>query len=115
MSRSTLFPVLCLIPAVVAACGPATFLIERDGTSAFFGRERPYLHTMLCDHAELKVVLRDADLPADVQNDFYRYACSEQRSYDKVASLYLFLTPREKINLKKAFEKHGYRVNYVPC
>ncbi len=105
--------ILCAIFA--AGCSPATFLISKDGESAFFGRERSSFYRLLCTGEELKTILADADLSSDVKNDLYHYTCSDQRSYDKVVSLYVFLTPDEKKKLKSAFIKHGYEVNYLNC
>ena len=100
---------------LVAGCSPSTFLINKAGTSSYFGNNSPFLHKMLCTRNELRLILADADLPREMQSDFYRYTCSEERSYDKVISLYLVLTPVEKKQLKRAFEKHGYEVNRLHC
>ena len=104
---------LCVL--LFAGCGPSTFLIDKAGTSAYFGSNSPFLHKMLCTRDELRLILADADLPRVMENDFYRYTCSEERSYEKVISLYLILTPVEKMQLKRAFEKHGYEVNRLHC
>jgi hypothetical protein len=104
---------LCM--ALLSGCGPSTFLINKAGTSAYFGRNSQYLNKMLCRKDELRLILADADLPREMESDLYRYNCSEERSYDKVISLYLFLTPAEKMRLKRAFEKHGYEVNRLHC
>jgi hypothetical protein len=104
---------LCMV--LLAGCGPSTFLINKAGTSSYFGSNSPFLHKMLCTRDEFRLILADADLPREVESDFYRYTCSEQRSYEKVISLYLFLTPVEKMQLKRAFEKHGYEVNRLHC
>ncbi len=104
---------LCVV--LLAGCGPSTFLIDKAGTSAYFGRNNQYLNKKLCTSGELRLILADADLPREIESDFYRYTCSEERSYDKVISLYLVLTPVEKMQLKRAFEKHGYEVNRLHC
>jgi len=104
---------LCVV--LLAGCGPSTFLIDKAGTSAYFGRNNQYLNKKLCTSDELRLILADADLPGEIESDFYRYTCSEERSYDKVISLYLVLTPAEKLQLKRAFEKHGYEVNRLHC
>jgi len=102
--------------ALVAACaGPSTFLLGKNGDYEYFGKDRPYLRKLLCKQGELEAVLSSAALPADRKKDFQRYICSDERSYDKVISLYLFLSPEEKRSLKKAFEQQGYEVNRMPC
>lgn len=115
MKRAPLLIKWFLCAALLAGCGPTTFLIDKDGTFAYFGREKPYLHKTLCMREELKTILADAELPQEIQNDLQRAVCSDERSSDKVVSLYLFLTPEEKQKLKKAFEKHGYKVNQLSC
>jgi hypothetical protein len=104
---------LCMV--LLAGCGPSTFLIDKAGTSAYFGSKSPFLHKMLCTRDELRLILADADLPREMEGDFYRYTCSEERSYEKVISLYLILTPVEKMRLKRSFEKYGYEVNHLHC
>ena len=106
----------CLLCAFLfAGCGPSTFRLDKDGTSGYFGSDRPPLRTMLCDRGDLKIVLDRAELPEDVRNDFIRHVCSDQRSFESTKSLYLFLAPDEKIRLKKAFEKQGYKINHIDC
>lgn len=104
---------LCVL--LFAGCGPSTFLIDKAGNSAYFGRNNQFLNKKLCTTDELRLILADADLPREMESDFYRYSCSAERSYDKVISLYLVLTPVEKLQLKRAFEKHGYEVNRLHC
>jgi hypothetical protein len=104
---------LCIV--LLAGCGPSTFLINKAGNSAYFGRNNQFLNKKLCTSGELRLILADADLPRQMESDFYRYACSEESSYEKVISLYLILTPVEKMQLKRAFEKHGYEVNRLHC
>jgi hypothetical protein len=105
--------ILCVV--LLAGCRPATFLIDKAGSTSYFGRNSPYIQKVLCVKGDLKLILADADLPGGLEDDFYHYTCSEERSYDKVISLYLFLTPTEKKRLKEAFEKHGYAVNHLHC
>lgn len=107
---SGLLPVLFL-----AACGPSTFIVTKDGYAGYFGRDQAFLRTLLCVRGDLEAVLASAVLPEEIKSDFRRYVCSEERSYDKVLSLYLFLTPDEKKSLKSAFEKQGYEINNVHC
>jgi hypothetical protein len=113
------FPVVLAGAAVCAVlfagCGPTTFLIGKAGSYTNFGRDKPFFRKMLCERGELSRILANADLPQDLENDFYRYTCTKERSYDKVVSLYLFLTPAEKTRLKNAFKRQGYQVNSLPC
>jgi len=99
----------------LGGCGPATFILNKDGVAAYFGRENGFLHTLLCDRGDLKQVLSETSIPANIQNDLYRYNCTAERSADKIISLYLYLSPEEKLELKHAFTKHDYRINYMSC
>ncbi len=104
-----------LIAFALSACGPSTFLINRDGVSSYFGRERGDLQKRLCMGNDLAAILSDTDLPSDIRDDFTTYSCSNERSSEKVLSLYLFLTPEQKHDLKQAFGRHGYEVNRISC
>ena len=72
---------LCIV--LLAGCGPSTFLINKAGNSAYFGRNNQFLNKRLCTSGELRLILADADLPREMESDFYRYACSEESSYEK--------------------------------
>lgn len=101
---------------LISGCTPATFLIQKGNSMAYyFGTESRGAYKLLCESGDLKKVLRDAELPEDIKNDFYEYTCTESRSKEKVFSLYTFLTPEEKKSLKQAFVRHNYTINSVPC
>lgn len=101
---------------LLAGCAPSTFLIQKGTSNAYyFGSESKKAYEMLCSGGELKKVLRDAELHEDIKDELYRYVCTEARSFDKVVSLYIFLTPEEKKNLKSAFVKHDFIINTVRC
>ena len=107
--------VVVLAALALSACGPSTFLINRDGVSSYFGRGGGTLQKRLCAGNDLAAILSDANLPADIREDFTIYSCSKERSSEKVLSLYLFLTPEQKKDLKQAFVRHGYEVNHINC
>ncbi len=106
---------LLALAFVLAACKPTTFVITKGDRGYYFGRESKSLQNMLCKTSDFKKILRDAKIPADVKSQFYEYVCSDRASKEKVVSLYTFLTPEEKKSLKRAFGRHGYTVNYIPC
>ncbi len=113
MKKFILFSVIFIF--IIAACQPSTFVISKGTRAYYFGRESKGLYRLLCETGDLKKVLRDSDIPVYLKEDFYRYICTDHRSEEKVISLYQFLTPEERRSLKRAFIKHGYTVNYVPC
>ncbi len=101
---------------LAAGCGSSTFIITKGGEHAYyFGRVSKSLQKLLCKSGDFRKILRDAEIPEQVKPDFYRYVCTKEADKKKVVSLYKFLSPAEKESLKRAFIKHGYTVNYVPC
>ncbi len=104
-----------LLLLLLAGCAPSTFIVNNGVRAYYFGSESKGAYKMLCESGDLQKVLRDAELPDEIKEDFFEYACSEGRSNAKVISLYTFLTPTEKKSLKRAFVRHRYTVNSVPC
>ncbi|MGE5237449.1 MAG: hypothetical protein ACM3ON_01465 [Chloroflexota bacterium] len=104
-----------LLAMVVAGCAPTTFIISKDGRAYYLGRKSESLYNMLCRSGDLERILAETSMPDDLKKEFYRYNCSGERSKEKVVSLYLFLSPEEKEDLQRAFRRHGYTINYVPC
>ncbi len=107
---------LILLLLIVAGCASSTFVITKGGEHGYyFGRVSKSLQKILCKSGDFRKILRDAQIPEHTKPEFYRYVCTEDANRDKVVSLYQFLSPEEKESLKRAFIKHGYTVNYVPC
>ncbi len=109
------FLAIIIFAALLSACQPSTFVISKGTRAYYFGRESKSLQRLLCDSGDLNRILRDATIPEHLKEGFYIYVCTENRSEQKVISLYQFLTPEERKSLKRAFIRHGYTVNYVPC
>lgn len=99
----------------LVGCAPSTFIISKDDRAYYFGRESKVLRVMLCDSGDLKRILSETIMPENLKEDLLRYNCSEDQSEKKVIATFLFLTPEEKDDLKSAFIRHGYVINYVPC
>lgn len=107
---------LMLLVLMIAGCASSTFVITKGGEHGYyFGRVSKSLQRILCQSGDFKKILRDAQIPEHTKPEFYRYVCTKDADRDKVVSLYHFLSPEEKKSLKRAFIKHGYTVNYVPC
>jgi hypothetical protein len=115
MKRLKAFVAGLVAAALLAGCGPTTFIISKDGRAYYLGRKSQGLYDMICSSGDLKRVLEDTSIPEDLRKEFYRYNCTEEHSKEKVVSLYLFLSPEEKEELKSAFRRHGYTINFVPC
>ncbi len=106
---------LAVFSLLAAGCGSSTFIITKGERGYYFGRVSKSLQKLLCKSGDFSKILRDAEIPDQVKPEFYRYVCTKEADKKKVVSLYKFLSPSEKQSLKRAFIKHGYTVNYVPC
>jgi hypothetical protein len=100
---------------LLAGCSATTFIISKDGRAYYLGTKSKSLHAMICASGDLKRVLADTTITGDLKDEFYRYNCTDEQSKEKVVALYTFLTPEEKEQLKRAFRRLGYDINYVPC
>ncbi len=109
------FLVLLAMISLSAGCGPTTFLVGKDNSYAFFGRINTPLAKDLCTSGELRTILDDALIPAIAKDGFFRNICTAEYSHDMVLSIYAFMTPEEKKELRLAFTRHGYEVNVVHC
>jgi serine/threonine protein kinase len=58
------------------------------------------LYEMLCKSGDLTQILAETSIPEDLKKDLYRYNCTDERSKEKVVSLYLFLSPEKTIKRK---------------
>ncbi len=113
MKGSWLFITVFIL--LLTGCAPSTFIVSNGIRAYYFGSNSKGAYKMLCTSGDLARVLRDTELPDEIKKDLYEYTCSERRSNGKVISLYTFLTPEEKKNLKRAFVRKGYTINSVPC
>jgi hypothetical protein len=109
------FLVLLAMISLSVGCAPTTFLIGKDSRYTFFGRNNTTLANNLCTSGELRTILDDALIPAIAKDGFFRHICTSEYSYDKVLSIYAFMTPQEKKDLTRAFTRHGYEVNLMHC
>lgn len=107
--------IAALLLALLAGCGPTTFLVSKDGYSAYFGRRNTGLSQRLCTSGDLQRILASADIAPVARDGFYRYSCTDEYSRDTLLSLYQFLSPGEKKELMRAFARFGYEVNLVRC
>lgn len=98
-----------------AGCGPTTFIISKGNRAYYLGRQSESLDTLLCKSGDLEHILSETIMPDDLKKELYRFNCTEERSKEKVISLYLFLTPEEKEDFKSVFRRYDYTINYVPC
>jgi hypothetical protein len=96
-------------------CADTTFIISKDGRAYYLGTKSKSLDAMLCKSGDLERVLSETSILDNLKKEFYRYNCTDEQSKEKVVAIYTFFTPEEKEELKSAFRRHGYDINYVPC
>ncbi len=93
-----------------------TFVVTKDGKSYFFGSKREGFQKMLCASGELKSILADTQLPLNIRDNLYKFNCvAAEQSKEKVGALYASMTPEQRRDLRLAFQKHGYDINYMEC
>lgn len=101
---------------IIAALGcSSTFLVSKDGKGYFLGSRSDAIYRMLCESGDLKKVLSDTKLAQELKDDLYRYSCSMERSGDKIKKIYAAMSVEQRKDLRGAFTKNGYDINYLPC
>lgn len=108
------YAALCLLIIAVVGCS-STFLVSKDGKGYFLGSRSDAIYRMLCDSGDLKKVLSDTRLAEEMKDDLYRYSCSTERSGDRIKKIYAAMTMEQRKELRGAFTKNGYDINYLPC
>ena len=98
----------------ISACTD-TFLVSKDGKGYFVGSKSKNLHRMLCDSGDLKNIIADTHLSQDLKADLYRYNCTPEKSGKKVREMYVAMSPVQRKDLRTAFRRNGYDINYMPC
>lgn len=106
--------ILAVIVTGVGACS-STFVVTKDGRGYQWGSDSKAVYKMLCESGDLRKVLADTGMPEKMKDDIYRYNCSEERSGEKIRQLYATMTGEQRKDLRTAFIKNGYDINYIPC
>jgi hypothetical protein len=101
--------------ACMASILCSTFLVNKDGMGYFFGSNSKAVYEMLCTSGDFEKVLLATNLSTKMKDALYKYNCSDERSREKVLQIYASMTVQERSDLKKAFRKEGYIINYRPC
>ena len=98
-----------------SACTSSTFFVSKDGQGYYWGNDSKDAYKMFCETGELRNILTDTALSQATKDDLYHYTCGAERSNEKARQLYASLTPAQRKDLRSAFKKHGYDINYLPC
>jgi hypothetical protein len=112
--KTSLFISIAGIALVCGACNP-TFLVSKEGKGYFLGSNSRAKYDMLCTSGDLEKVLASTQLSMEMKDTLYRSNCSAERSADKVQQIYVSMTPDQRKDIKNAFRKAGYDINYLPC
>ena len=112
--RTWLLLVIAGIVCLAGACS-STFTLTKNGRGDHLHGNSKAKYTMLCASGDLKKVLAAAQLSTERKEALYRYNCSDERSGEKVLQIYASMTVQERSDIKKAFRKEGYNINYRPC
>lgn len=108
------YAAVCVL--IVAAIGcSSTFLVSKDGKGYFLGSRSDAIYKMLCESGDLKKLLSDTRFTQELKDDLYRYNCSNERSGDRIKKIYAAMTMEQRKELRGAFTKNGYDINYLPC
>ncbi len=102
------------IVCLTGACG-YTFTMTKNGLGAHFHSNSQAKYDMLCASGDLKKVLASIQLSREMKDSLYKYNCTDERSREKVLQIYASMTVQERQDIKKAFRKEGYIINYRPC
>jgi hypothetical protein len=106
---------LLLAIASASACTSSTFFVSKDGKGYYWGNDSKNAYKMFCETGELRRILTDTELPQATKDDLYQYNCGAERSNEKARQLYASMTPAQRKDLRSAFKKHGYEINYLSC
>lgn len=105
---------ILIISLVLQGCA-GTFLVYKDGKAQYFGSNRKEIQELLCKTGDLKKVLEHAKtIDEQRRESLYRYTCLELNG-EQVKKIYSDLTPEQRKDLRLAFRKEGYDINYYPC
>jgi len=109
------FLLLVLVIAGASACATSTFFVSKDGKGYYWGNDSKDAYILFCETGELGKILSDTALSQVMKDDLYQYNCGAERSNEKARQLYAAMTPAQRKDLRSAFKKHGYDINYLPC
>jgi hypothetical protein len=98
----------------ISACTD-TFLVYKDGYGYFMGSGSKAKYDLICTSGDLEEVLLSSHLNQETKDSLFKYSCSAERSGNKVKQIYASMTVEERKDIKSAFRKNGYMINYMNC
>ena len=106
---------IAVLALVTGACTPMFMVGKGEEKGAFLGSNSNSMYEMLCASGDLQQVLDATQLSKEMKDTIYKYNCSAERSRDKIRQLYASMTVEERKDLKNAFRKNKYSINYLLC
>ncbi|MFN3740802.1 MAG: hypothetical protein ACK4TF_09070 [Thermodesulfovibrionales bacterium] len=107
--------ILILIMSVIISGCASTFLVYKDGKAQYFGSNRKEIQELLCKTGDLRRVFEYTEtIDEFTKESLYKYTCLELNG-EQVKKVYLDLSPEQRKDLRLAFRKVGYDINYYPC
>ncbi len=113
MKTLSFIAIACMV-LIIGACSD-NFLVQKDGYGYFIGSNSTANYDMLCTSGDLEKVLQDSHLNKEMKDAIYHYSCLVNRSGDKVKQVYASMTPEERKDIKSAFRKNGFMINFIQC
>ncbi|MDH4161487.1 MAG: hypothetical protein OEW15_02195 [Nitrospirota bacterium] len=105
-----------MIAALLGLVGcSSTFLASKDGKGYHIGSGSDAAFEMFCKSGDMARILNDTKLPQETRDRLFRATCAEERSGTKVKELYGTMSPEQRKDLRQAFRRNGYDINYLPC
>lgn len=93
----------------------STFIASKDGKGYYLGNSSSAAYEKFCRSGDLRKILADTSLAQEMRDDLYQKNCGAVRSSDEVRKLYASLSPAQRKELRQAFKRNGYDINYIPC
>jgi hypothetical protein len=112
--KSWFFISIICIALLTGACS-STFFVSKNGKGYFLGSDSRSMYVLLCKSGDFEKVLAATHLSTEMKNILYQDSCSAERSGEKVKQLYASMTSEERKDIKNAFRKNGYDINYMAC
>ncbi|MBZ0155875.1 MAG: DUF3106 domain-containing protein [Alphaproteobacteria bacterium] len=105
-----------LIFLLLATGCSSTFIVTKNGKGYYFGSTSEQLYKLMCASGDLLAILNDTGLSSGAKDALYRHNCvPAERSKERVREIYTALSPDQRRELRLAFQKHGYDINYLEC
>ncbi len=112
--RVTLILAIAML-AGLGGCSSSTFLASKEGKGYYVGSGSTAAYEMFCASGDLKKILADTTLPQEARDNLLDATCGEKRSGARVKELYADMSPEQRKDLRQAFRRNGYDINYLPC